>query len=91
MTGILPPLFPNDLLLRFMLAQSRPLFRPVCQACFMSTTSAENYIRNAKQQVAQRDINESLLRAITELTAEIKRLEDDVRRIKRDVQMGRRF
>jgi cell division protein FtsB len=57
----------------------------------MSISSAENYIRNAKQQVAQRDINESLLRAIVELTAEVKRLEDEVRRIKRDVQMGRRF
>jgi len=57
----------------------------------MSISTAENHIRNAKQQVAQRDINESLLRAITELTAEIKRLEDDMRRIKRDVQMGRRF
>jgi hypothetical protein len=57
----------------------------------MSISTAENFIRNAKQQVGQRDINESLVRAITELTAEVKRLEEEVRRVKRDVQVGRRF
>ncbi|HEY0223328.1 MAG TPA: hypothetical protein VGC38_02320 [Pseudolabrys sp.] len=57
----------------------------------MSISAAENYIKNAKQQIAQRDINDSLLKAIVELTGEVKRLEDDVRRVKRDAQMGRRF
>jgi hypothetical protein len=55
----------------------------------MSISAAENYLKNAKQQIAQRDINDSLLKAIAELTGEVKRMEDEVRRVKRDV--GRRF
>ncbi len=57
----------------------------------MSISAPENYIKNAKQQIAQRDINDSLLKAIAELTGEVKRMEDEVRRVKRDAQMGRRF
>jgi hypothetical protein len=57
----------------------------------MSLASAETFIRNAKAQIAQRDINDSLLKAITELTGEIKRLEEDVRRVRREVQIARRF
>ncbi len=64
---------------------------PAIRAHTMSISAAENYIKNAKQQIAQRDINDSLLKAIVELTGEVKRLEDDVRRVKRDAQMGRRF
>jgi hypothetical protein len=57
----------------------------------MSLSAAENYLKNAKQQVAQRDINDSLLKAVTELTGEVKRLEDELRRVRRDVTMSRRF
>jgi cell division protein FtsB len=57
----------------------------------MSLSAAENYLKNAKQQVAQRDINDSLLKAVTELTGEVKRLEDELRRVRRDVAMSRRF
>jgi hypothetical protein len=57
----------------------------------MSISAAETFIKNAKLQIAQRDINDSMLKAIAELTGEIKRLEDEVRRARRDVQMGRRF
>jgi hypothetical protein len=41
--------------------------------------------------MSQRDINESLLKIAAELITEVKRLEDDVRRVRRDVQVGRRF
>ena len=57
----------------------------------MSVSSAETFVANAKQQVSQRDINNSLVRAVTELTKEIKRLEDEIRRVRRDVQVSRRF
>lgn len=57
----------------------------------MSITNAENQIRIARQQMSQRDINESLLKITAELIAECKRLEDEVRRVRRDVQVGRRF
>lgn len=57
----------------------------------MSVSNAETFVANAKQQVSQRDINNSLIRAIGELTKEIKRLEDDIRRVRRDVQVSRRF
>lgn len=51
----------------------------------MSITSVETFIRNARQQVSQRDIVSSLLKAIDELTREVKRMDDDVRRIRREV------
>jgi hypothetical protein len=57
----------------------------------MSMTNAETFLRNAKEQIAQRDINDSLLKAVAELSREVKRLDDDVRRVRRDVQIGRRF
>ncbi len=57
----------------------------------MSLSSTETFIRNAKSQISQRDINESLMKALTELTKEVKRLEDEVRRARREAQMGRRF
>jgi hypothetical protein len=57
----------------------------------MSLTAAENFLRNAKEQVSQRDINDSILKALSELTREIKRVEDEVRRVRRDIQFSRRF
>ena len=57
----------------------------------MSISSAETFIQNAKQQLSQRDINDSLLKAIAELTREVKRLEDEIRRARRDIQVARRF
>ncbi len=57
----------------------------------MSLTAAENFLRNAKEQVSQRDINDSILKALFELTREIKRVEDEVRRVRRDIQFSRRF
>ena len=57
----------------------------------MSISNAENQIRIARQQMSQRDINESLLKVASELLAECKRLDDEVRRVRRDVQVGRRF
>ena len=57
----------------------------------MPTASVENYVRNAREQLAQRDINESILKALGELIRENKRLEDEVRRLRREVQISRRF
>lgn len=57
----------------------------------MSLAAVENFLQNARAQVSQRDINESFMRALTEMTREIKRLEEDVRRARRDAQVGRRF
>jgi hypothetical protein len=57
----------------------------------MSITIAENFIRNAREQHSQQDINSSVLKALAELTRELKRLDDEVRRVRRDVQMSRRF
>src|SRR3954453_16593758 len=58
---------------------------------FMSLTIAENYIRSAREQHSQQDINASLLKAMNELMRQIKRLDDEVRRARRDAQMSRRF
>jgi adenylosuccinate lyase len=57
----------------------------------MSISSAENFIRNASEQVSQRDINDSLMKALAELTHELKRLDNDVHRVRREVQVSRRF
>ena len=57
----------------------------------MSVSSTETILRNAKMQISQRDINDSLMKALAELTKEVKRLEDEVRRARREAQMGRRF
>jgi hypothetical protein len=57
----------------------------------MSLAIAENFIRNAREQHSQQDINASLIKALGELAREIKRLDDDVRRARRDAQMSRRF
>lgn len=57
----------------------------------MSIAAAENFLRNARDQVSQKDINDSYLKAMSELTREIKRLEDEIRRVRRDVLVSRRF
>jgi len=57
----------------------------------MSASSVESLLRQAKQQVSQRDINETMLKAVAEMTKEIKRLDDEIRRARREAQMARRF
>lgn len=57
----------------------------------MSLATAETFLRNSREQISQKDINESYYKAITELTREIKRLEDEIRRARRDVLVSRRF
>jgi len=57
----------------------------------MSISRAEALLQKAKLQLSQIDINDSLLKAVAELTREVKRLDDDVRRVRRDVQVSRRF
>jgi hypothetical protein len=55
----------------------------------MSISNAETFIRNVKEQISQSDINASLLKAVIELTRELKRVDDEIHRIRRTV--GRRF
>ena len=57
----------------------------------MSISTVETFVRNAKEQVTQRDINESILKAITELIRENRRLDDEIRRVRREIQVSRRF
>jgi molecular chaperone GrpE (heat shock protein) len=57
---------------------------------WQSPSGAERFLQKAKQQVSQQDINESLNRAIDELGREVKRLADEVRRVRRDFQVSRR-
>lgn len=56
-----------------------------------SQSSIEYFLREAKQQVSQRDVNESLIRAINELIREVKRIDDTVQRARRDIRVSRRF
>jgi cell division protein FtsB len=56
---------------------------------WQSPSGAERFLQKAKQQVSQQDINESLNRAIDELGREVKRLADEVRRVRRDIQVSR--
>ena len=57
----------------------------------MSISSAKTLLQKAKLQLSQIDINDSLLKAVAELTREVKRLDDDVRRVRRVVQVSRQF
>ena len=57
----------------------------------MSIAAAENFLRNSREQVSQKDINDSYLKAMTELTREVKRLQDEIHRVRRDVLVSRRF
>jgi molecular chaperone GrpE (heat shock protein) len=57
---------------------------------WQSPSGAERFLQKAKQQISQQDINESLSRAIDELGQEVKRLADEVRRVRRDIQVSRR-
>jgi len=58
----------------------------------MSIMSTEIILRNAREQVGQRDINDSVLKALNELIREVKRLDSELRRVRRNVQVAtRRF
>ena len=57
----------------------------------MALSTVETFVRNAKEQVTQRDINDSILKAIAELVRENKRLDDEIRRVRREVMVSRRF
>jgi hypothetical protein len=57
----------------------------------MSFSASETFLRNAKQQLSQTDINQSLIRAVSELLRQVKDMEQEIHRVKRSVQMSRRF
>jgi hypothetical protein len=54
-------------------------------------TKAEAFLRKAKQQSSQYDIIQNLIQAVDELSREIKRIDSDMRKVRRDVQTHRRF
>jgi gamma-glutamyl:cysteine ligase YbdK (ATP-grasp superfamily) len=56
----------------------------------MSISRAETILRAAKQQASQRDINESLFKAIDELIREVQSAHDEALRARRDLQVIRR-
>jgi hypothetical protein len=56
-----------------------------------STSKAETFLRKAKEKVSQYDIIENLVQAVDELTRDVKRIDDEVQRMRRDVQVRRRF
>lgn len=64
-----------------------PLGGPMWQA----SSRAEAFLRKAKQQSSHYDILQNLIQAVDELTREVKRLDNEVHRIQRDVQFRRRF
>jgi hypothetical protein len=57
----------------------------------MSLSTTETFLRNAKQQLSQTDINQSLIRAVADLLREVKNMENELHRVKRSIQMSRRF
>lgn len=57
----------------------------------MSLASTETFLRNAKQQLSQTDINQSLIRAMSDLLREFKNMENEIHRMRRNIQMSRRF
>jgi len=67
-----------------------PLNRRNSWVLKMSLHGAESYVRLAKQQVAQADITGNLLKAIDELLREVKHLNDEVRKARRDLWFNRR-
>jgi hypothetical protein len=57
----------------------------------MSLSTAETFLQHAKHQLSQTDINQSLIRAITELIRELQSLENEVHSVRRSIQVSRRF
>ena len=55
----------------------------------MPVSTAETFLRYAKEQRTQTDINNSLIRALAEILREMKDMESEVNRLRRVV--NRRF
>jgi hypothetical protein len=58
---------------------------------WQSSSKVETFLRMAKQQTSPIAIIENLVQAVDELSREIKRLDDEVRRVRRDIQAKQRF
>jgi hypothetical protein len=65
----------------------------IAEASMWQSTSskADTFLRKAKQHVSQYDIVENLVLAVDELSREVKRLDNELRRVRRDAQVKRRF
>ena len=64
---------------------------PVGVPMVARSSKAEVFLRKAKQQSSHYDIIQNLIQAVDELTREVKRLDNEVHRVQRDVQFKRRF
>jgi len=58
---------------------------------WQARSGVELYVREAKRNASQKDINENLIKAIDELTREVKRIDEAVQRARRDIRVSRRF
>ena len=58
---------------------------------WQATSKVETYIRKAKQEASLSDRIENLVQAIDELSHEVKRLDNDLRRVRREAQVRRRY
>jgi len=56
---------------------------------WQTPSKAEIFIRKAKDQASQYDIVQSLIQAVDELSREIRRIESEVRRARRDARAKR--
>jgi hypothetical protein len=57
----------------------------------MSLSIAQTFLNQARHQHSQLDINDSLMRVIGELLAEVKKLDDEVHSLRHSMQVARRF
>ena len=55
----------------------------------MSVTTLENLLKVMREQLTQKDINQSIILAIDEIIRELKRLDVEIRNAKRTI--NRRF
>jgi len=65
---------------------------PVAEAAMWQTESkTDTFLRKAKGQTSQYDIVQNLIQAVDELAREVRRIDSEIRRVRRDVQAKGRF
>ncbi|MGA7790590.1 MAG: hypothetical protein WCA56_20780 [Xanthobacteraceae bacterium] len=58
---------------------------------WQAQSKAESILRKAREQTSQYDVVKSLIQAIDELAREVRRIDNDIRRVRRDVNVKQRF
>ncbi len=64
---------------------------PVVFPMWQAQSKAELILRKAREQTSQYDVVKSLIQAIDELAREVRRIDNDIRRVRRDVNVKQRF